>query len=241
MAKSFAAILFFALSAGIAAAGERPEQDVRERVAERFRDVDASQVFSAPIPGFVEVRHGGEVVYVSRDGETMLRGDIIRLSSGENLTEERRAELRKAMLAEIPSRQSIVFRGEKVETTITVFTDIDCGYCRKLHRGVGRLNGNGIAVRYLFYPRSGPGTASWRKAEHVWCSEDSRDALTRAKAGEPVTATGCGSTPVEEHYRLGRAVGVSGTPTIVTESGELIRGYMPPDRLIEKIRQLEGA
>ncbi len=107
-----------------------------------------------------------------------------------------------------------------------MFTDIDCGYCRKLHREIADYNDKGIRVRYLFFPRSGPATASWFKAEEVWCAEDRNSALTTAKAGGMVESDDCGATPVPQHYELGRTFGIQGTPAIIADTGELIPGYV---------------
>ena len=110
-----------------------------------------------------------------------------------------------------------------------MFTDVDCQYCRKLHSDMAELNKLGVRVRYMFYPRTGPNTESWRKAEVVWCSADRNDALTRAKAGAQLDMNKtCGPTPVAREYALGQSIGVRGTPAIVTESGDFISGYMPP-------------
>jgi thiol:disulfide interchange protein DsbC len=115
-----------------------------------------------------------------------------------------------------------------------VFTDIDCGYCRKLHSEIASYNARGITVRYLSFPRAGPNSPSFNRAASVWCSEDRNDALTRAKAGENVPARKC-DNPVSEHYNLGVAMGVRGTPAILLESGALMPGYMPANKLVREL------
>jgi thiol:disulfide interchange protein DsbC len=123
-----------------------------------------------------------------------------------------------------------------------VFTDVDCGYCRQLHRDIDTLTALGIEVRYLSYPRTGPNTESWTKAEHVWCAKDRGTALTEAKRGADVPSTpGCTATPVAAQYELGRSVGVSGTPAIFAETGEELGGYLPPAALFERLEQLVEA
>ena len=125
---------------------------------------------------------------------------------------------------------------------MTVFTDVDCSYCRKLHSEIAEYNRLGIRVRYVFYPRSGPGTESWRKAEAVWCSSDRQAALTLAKSGKelPVNAS-CGPTPVARTYALGQELGMRGTPGIFTEHGDYFAGYYGPERLLQKLKELEAA
>jgi thiol:disulfide interchange protein DsbC len=125
---------------------------------------------------------------------------------------------------------------------MTVFTDVDCQYCRKLHSEIAEINKLGVRVRYVFFPRTGPGTESWHKAEAVWCSANRNEALTRAKQGAALDLKKtCGATPVDREYNLGLNIGVRGTPAIVTESGDLITGYLPPHELLQKIKELQVA
>jgi thiol:disulfide interchange protein DsbC len=121
-----------------------------------------------------------------------------------------------------------------VRHTITVFTDVECGYCRKLHSEIAQLNDRGVQVRYLAYPRAGPGTDDWAKMEAVWCSTDRKKAITDAKAGKAIKAAQC-STPIAKQYKLGEQLGVRGTPAIFTDSGEYIGGYLAPDQMVSKL------
>jgi thiol:disulfide interchange protein DsbC len=125
----------------------------------------------------------------------------------------------------------VSFGPANAEHTITVFTDVDCTYCRKLHQEMDQFNDQSIRVRYLFYPRHGPGSEGWKKADAVWCSEDQQAAMTRAKRGENIEGKDCGATPVASHYEMGNRVGVRGTPAILLESGQLISGYVPANEL----------
>jgi thiol:disulfide interchange protein DsbC len=123
-----------------------------------------------------------------------------------------------------------------------VFTDVDCAFCRKLHSQMAEINKLGVRVRYMFYPRTGPNTESWRKAEVVWCSADRNEALTKAKAGGQLDMNKtCGPTPVAREYALGQSIGVRGTPAIVTESGDFLNGYMPPRELLQAIKETQVA
>jgi thiol:disulfide interchange protein DsbC len=145
------------------------------------------------------------------------------------------------MINAVPESQMLIFSPKNPLYTITVFTDVDCGYCRKLHSEMAELNRLGVRVRYMFYPRTGPNTESWRKAEAVWCAADRNDALTRAKAGGPLDLSKtCGPNPVAREYALGQSIGVRGTPAIVTESGDYISGYLPPRDLVEQIKELQS-
>jgi thiol:disulfide interchange protein DsbC len=204
-----------------------------ERILTRFPELNAQDVRSTPIPGLYEIGVGAQVSYVTADGRYMIQGDLFDAETEENLTESRRVAVRLAAIEAVGESSMIVFEPKDVKHTITVFTDIDCGYCRKLHRQIDDYNARGIKVRYMFYPRSGPQTPSWFKAEEVWCAQDHNDALTQAKAGVEVESDDCGVTPVAQHYQLGRNIGIQGTPAIVIDSGEMIPGYVAPKELSE--------
>jgi thiol:disulfide interchange protein DsbC len=172
---------------------------------------------------------------VSTDGRFVLQGELYDLDSSENLTERTRAAARVDVLAAVDPANAIVFapRAENVKHRITIFTDIDCGYCRQFHREIDKVNALGVEVRYLFFPRTGPDTESWTKADRVWCAADRKAALTKAKLGGAVPEETCEATPVEEHYNLGHLVGVRGTPAVFSETGELLGGYLTPTELVE--------
>lgn len=211
-----------------------PKTDARAEIARRL-DLKPENIRPSPIPGLYEVHSGAEVGYVSIDGRYYVDGDVFDMQTRDNLTERRRQQGRLALLARVSDADAIVFAPSgPARHTLTVFTDVDCAYCRRLHQEIDELNRLGIRVRYLAYPRSGPDTDSWRKAEAVWCSADRRDALTRAKRGENVKAPRCES-PIDTHYALGREIGIKGTPGIITDQGEYIAGYMPAARLAEHL------
>ena len=221
---ALALLLFFA-APGVH--GDTPQ----ERLAKKFPGVSAEDIRSTPVDGLWEVAVGTQVVYLSDDGRYLFRGELQDLQTGTNLTDARQSTMRAELMGRVDESRMIVFSPEKPKHTVTVFTDIDCGYCRKLHQEMQAMNDLGIKVRYAFYPRSGPGSASWSKAEAVWCSPDRNGAMTRAKAGQNVTAPDCGNTPVADQYRLGNDMGVRGTPAILTDDGTMLPGYVPADRL----------
>jgi len=210
-------------------------------VAARIPGAVVQNLRATPIPGLYELRQGGDVVYVTADGRYGFSGDIYRLADKANLTEQRRRALRLELINAVPESSMVVFSPPQPKYTVTVFTDVDCGYCRELHKQIAEYNRLGVKVRYLFFPRTGPDTDSWHKAEQVWCSTDQRAALTQAKQGQPLVAKACKPNPVERDYELGRTIGLEGTPGIITESGELLPGYAPPDVLVQELeRSLKG-
>jgi len=222
-----------ALPVVLTATGAFAEELTPEQLAGQLNGIEASDISDSPVAGVYQVAVGSSVAYVTKDGRYIIRGDIFDAATSANLTEETRAQARVEMLNSVDPNSMIVFKPAKgeVKHTITVFTDVDCGYCRQFHREIDKVTALGIEVHYLFYPRTGPNTESWTKAEHVWCAKDHNAALTRAKLGGEVPEASCGSTPVGEHYALGQRVGVRGTPAIFNETGELIGGYLPPNVL----------
>ena len=208
---------------------------VRADLAARYPSLKPESVTEGPIPQLFEIKQGSVIAYVTRDGRYLVQGEVIDLFEQRNLTVESANKGRLGVLADITEESSIVFGPENPGHTVTVFTDIDCTFCRKLHREIDSYTEQGIAVRYMLYPRSGPSTRSWEKAEEVWCADNRQDALTAAKNDQPLPAAECDAGIVAEHFALGQAVGLSGTPAIVTETGELIGGYVPAAQLAKRL------
>ncbi|MEO8672542.1 MAG: DsbC family protein [Tahibacter sp.] len=194
-------------------------------------------VSKSTLPGFSEVVTGGQVVYVSNDGKYLLQGSLFDMSTKKDLTEARLAGLRKDLIDKVPTSKRIVFSPKNPKYTVSVFTDIDCGYCRKLHTDIAKYNEQGIAVEYLWFPRSGLGTPSYDKAVSVWCATDRNKAFSDAKAGQEPKAAKC-DNPVAEEFELGQRVGVNGTPTVIAPDGTQIGGYLPPEAMRQRLDSL---
>jgi thiol:disulfide interchange protein DsbC len=208
-----------------------PVQPDLSRLQSLLGEEKPDSVKPTAIPGLYEVMLKSKIIYLSQDGRFVIQGDLIDLKERTNVTEARLDTQRSKALAAIGEDQMVVFApAGPAKHTITVFTDIDCAYCRKFHQEMADYNRNGIKVRYLMYPRAGIGSDSYNKAVAVWCSPDRRDAITRAKRGEAIEQKSC-PNPVKEQYELGQALGVRGTPTIILEDGQLIPGYVPAARL----------
>jgi len=222
--------LLLLLSAVWLPANAEEGADPRAEIAGLVPGLTKEDVRPSEIDGLYEVALGSQIVYVTADRRYLIRGDIVDLETNSSVTEARRSGLRLTEMSSLPEQQMVIFGPEDAAHTITVFTDIDCTYCRKLHGGINQINARGSRVRYVFYPRIGPGSESWAKADAVWCSKDRQSALTRAKNGEEIDSKTC-STPVAEHYALGNKIGVRGTPAILMEDGELLPGYVPAAEL----------
>ena len=213
------------------------ESIVRARLAERLPAMPVTSVAPTPVAGiyFVEVQDGS-VLYADAAGTHVIAGDMYALteSGPVNLAEVGRRERRSGLLAGVDVADMIVFTPKETKAVINVFTDVDCGYCRKLHQERAELAEYGIELRYLAYPRAGIESQTYENMVSAWCAVDRQDALTRLKQGDAVAAKTC-ENPVAEQYELGALVGVEGTPTLVTPSGELIPGYLPAAELAQKL------
>jgi len=231
-----AGIAFAQLKMGAAPA---PASDavLRAAVLKAIPGVKIESVNPSVIPGYREVAISGKVVYVSVDGKYLMQGSLVELSTRDNLTAASEGVLRRGTLNAVGPERRIVFGPANPKHRVTVFTDIDCGYCRKLHSEMADFNKAGIAIEYLFFPRAGVGSESFQDAVSVWCSADRRKALTDAKAGKPTPKKTC-ANPVAEDYELGRRIGVDGTPAIYAADGTQIGGYLSPQDMLQRLDRI---
>jgi thiol:disulfide interchange protein DsbC len=218
----------------LASADSKAQQEITKSLGTIFPGLSPDSISPSPMEGVSEVLIGPRLLYVSNDGKYLLQGSLIDLKTRTDISEERRNGIRIDALNKLGEDKMIVFPATEPKHTITVFTDIDCGYCRKLHGEIGKYNDLGITVRYLMFPRAGIKSASYDKAVTVWCNKDQQDALTRAKAGENLPTASC-DNPVSDEYELGQLLGVRGTPAIIMEDGTMLPGYVPADRLAKAL------
>jgi thiol:disulfide interchange protein DsbC len=213
-------------------AGAEITDAVRKTIAQRLPGLTINSVSASPLPGVLEVSYDGGVIYVSRDARYAITGSLVDLDTRENLTDNVLAGQRIQILADVPENRMIIYEpADQVKHTITTFTDIDCPFCRKMHREMAEMNALGIRVRYMLFPRAGIPSASYEKAVSVWCAPDQRLAMSRAKAGEIPEKRAC-ENPVAEHMALARRLGLTGTPFTITETGRVIAGYRPAQELL---------
>jgi thiol:disulfide interchange protein DsbC len=212
-------------------------QKIHERI-EKELGQKVTSVTESVIPGLYEVVVPPKVFYLTADGRYLVAGDIVDLEQRVNLSDNTRTNARLDVIKSLDESSMIVFAPKEVKHTITVFTDIDCGYCRKLHSEIDSYNKLGIKVRYMAYPRAGIGSPSYDKAVSVWCAEDKAKALTTAKSGGNVPQKTC-DNPVEKQFELGQELGVNGTPALMLENGQIYPGYAPADKLITVLEQVK--
>ncbi|CAH9049560.1 Thiol:disulfide interchange protein DsbC [Pseudoalteromonas holothuriae] len=211
-----------------------------EPIAESFAKLGiiVNSVEGSPIPGLKTVLTNKGVLYASPDGKYLMQGNMINLETRTNVTENALSGVRKEGVSQYQDSM-IVYKAENEKHQITVFTDITCGYCRKLHRELDDYLSAGITVKYLAYPRGGLRGSGYEDLRNVWCAKDAAQALTDAKAGQDVAKVENCSAPVAEHYQLGQSFGLSGTPAIILDDGTLIPGYQPAAEL-SKMLNAEG-
>ncbi|MCG6898255.1 MAG: DsbC family protein [Thiocapsa sp.] len=236
------ALVFVALMSAASALSASPEKAIRDALSKIVPDIEIDSVSASPVPGLYEVMVGTQLMYVTADGRYFVDGRIVDLKTRADLTEPRLSEVRKRLVDGVGESQMVVFGPADAKHTVTVFTDVECGYCRKLHSQIDEYAKEGIRVRYLFFPRAGQGSPSYTEAVSVWCAGDpgaQREAMTAVKAGKSIPAKTC-KNPVDAHMDLGSQLGLRGTPAIVTETGELIPGYVEPKRLAAQLNGMSG-
>ena len=225
------------LAASHSAVAQDDYSVVEERIRALAPNVKSIAISETPIEGILMAQVQGDIVYVTSDGQYLIQGRVINMDTREDLTEVAKAELRREVIASVDTSKQITFAPEDPAHELMVFTDIDCGYCRKLHAQIEEYNANGIAIHYMAFPRAGIGSRSYEKAVSVWCADDQQAAMTLAKAGSDPDPEQC-DNPIAEQYQLGQSLGVTGTPALMTPTGQLIPGYVPPEQLRERLDKM---
>ena len=224
---------------------ELSPEAIKSLLEEKLPGIEVSSVEPSPKEGIYQVFYNGQILYVSTDGQFLFTGNLLGLAEDEpvNHTEAavfaKAAELspqRAATIASIKEEDMVVFKADnKEEYVVTVFTDVDCAYCRKLHKEVPQLNARGITIRYLAFPRAGIGSSAYDKLVSVWCADDRQLAMNNAKLKRQFSAKSC-TNPVASQYQLTRDFGLSGTPALIMPDGELIAGYVPFEELHKHLK-----
>lgn len=225
------------LAVSVTAQAEDDYSAIEERIRTLAPSATSIAISETPMEGVLMVQIGGDIVYASADGRYLIQGRVIDMETREDLTEGAKAEVRREVLASVDTSKQIAFEPESTDHELMVFTDIDCGYCRKLHAQMAEYNEQGISIRYMAFPRAGIGSRSYEKFVSVWCADDQQEAMTQAKAGADPDPMQC-DNPIEEQYQLGIELGVTGTPALLTADGKLIPGYVPPEQLRQRLDKM---
>lgn len=239
--------VLFALTTGHAVRAEEDGiEKLRAHIAEIDPDFEAEDIRATPIDGLYEVVSGASVFYMTGDGEFLVRGQLIDLDDDRNLTAERRLELVHRRVESLGEGSMLVYppKNGPAQHTITVFTDTTCSYCQQLHRGLLQMiEQHPVKVRYLMYPRAGLQARAADTLRNVWCAADPRQALTDAKAGRSVPRRDADcETPIEEHFRVAREIGVNGTPyMLIDDDGPIVPGHRENEELLKMMGLESGS
>lgn len=221
------AITVFGLTMSVAKADEVA---IRQSIAKSMPSIKVDSVTPSAVKGLYELTIGANLYYVSEDGKYLLQGHLVDIAAKKDLTEEKLNEARKSAILKMGVANMIVFKPKIAKYTVTIFTDIDCGYCRKLHSELDQYLAQGITIQYMFFPRAGKDSDSYNKAVSVWCANDRNAALTAAKKDQNIPSKTC-DNPVDKHMQLAAEFDVKGTPMIISENGNVYPGYLPATQL----------
>ena len=237
--KIFSFLIILIFSTGCSANSSDNIQEieaVKRKLAEILpNEINLISIQETDLNGFFEVNFEGiEPLYVSSDGNYLISGDIYLITKDGlvNKSEARRDYQRKTLIKGLNKSELITFEPRQINHNIFVFTDVDCGYCRQFHNQIDEYLELGIRVNYLAYPRAGIGSEPFNKISSAWCNEDPNYSLTLLKQGQDIQTKLCEDNPVEKHFNLGNTIGVQGTPSIITDEGKMIPGYLPPQDLL---------
>ena len=212
---------------------------VRERIAESLPGLEITGVAETPIGGLFELIVDGQIYYVNENADYLLDGSLIELQTRTNVTEGRLGGIQNSLIEALGEENMLIYEpSEPSERSITVFTDISCGYCRRLHEEIDALLEEGVRVRYLLFPRGGMGSQGHKDLESVWCAEDPQAAMTAAKAGARIEPATC-ENPIASHVALAEQVGLRGTPLIYLDTGVRVPGYREPEVLATMVNEAE--
>lgn len=215
---------------------------IKTQVQTAFPDLVVDKIEKSPVSGLYQLSAGPMILYASNDGRYLLAGDVLDLEKrleDRNVTEVARRDLRMSLLKHIQSKEMIVYHPKETKGSVTIFTDTDCGYCRKLHADIAKLVDRGIEVRYLAFPRAGAGSTTYNQMVSIWCAKDRTKAMNSVMNGDSIESLTCKNT-IDNQFDLGRKFGVSGTPTLVFADGTLWGGYLPADKLVSEAIKHNG-
>jgi thiol:disulfide interchange protein DsbC len=216
------------------------EEQIKDSIKNILPDgTKIESIEPTPIKDMFAVYYGDlQPIYVTKDGSFFIYGDIYKINNNSisNFTEDSISQKRKSILSEIPSNELISFKSDNEKFSVIVFTDVDCGYCRKLHNQIEEYNKLGISIHYAAFPRSGMGTSAFTKMVGAWCSANPKDSISKLKNNKNLDLSFCDTQPVSKQYIIGQKLGVNGTPAIFSMDGVMFPGYIEPEELLLKLK-----
>jgi thiol:disulfide interchange protein DsbC len=235
--------LWLALFAGQVVADDVVDAsaDVKQKLVAQVPELKDATITPTDVAGIYSVQQGAFVFYTSSDAKYVFRGQLLSLADKRNVTEEAIMAFREAEFNKLEDKDTMVYmpKGGKYSHTITVFTDVDCPYCHKLHALLPEILAAGIRVRYVFFPRAGLDTPSFNKAVHAWCNQQQPGVLEAMMKGEaPAKLMTC-PNPIAKHLALATSLGLQGTPSILLSNGTLIPGFVQAKDLIDMVNSIK--
>jgi thiol:disulfide interchange protein DsbC len=218
-----------------ASAGDAEIAELKQALSKRLPQFEVTYIDTTPIDGVYQVIIGGQVIYMTGDARYMIDGNLVDLATKKNYSEDAMSVIRLSEIEKLGEKEMVVYTPETIRHTITVVTDIDCPYCRRLHSEMDQYMAGGVKVRYIFMPLKGEG--DYRTTVSVWCAKDQNEALDMAKAGAELEAKDC-DNPIDEHLKVARNLGVRGTPAIILQNGSMLPGYVPASKLVTELDNL---
>lgn len=225
------------------AGGALSVEALKQMLEEKLPGLQVDEIEPSPAKGYYQVFYAGELMYISENGQFIFTGNMLELTDERPINhsqraivelDRKRAPMRAEVLAQVDESDMVIFEAPQEKYQVTIFTDVDCAYCRKLHKEIPQLNKSGVTVRYMAYPRAGIGSAAYRKLVSVWCAEDKLAAMDDAKLRRKFGNMEC-KNPIAAQLNLVRKFNLSGTPAVIMDNGEIIGGYLPANELIRLI------
>jgi thiol:disulfide interchange protein DsbC len=238
MNKIYLSLLSFAL---LSCAGENNNFSVIEEKLSQIipAELEIDSIQRSEVENFYEIElSDNSFFYVEENAQYLFLGDIYKLGENEliNISQQKKFSSSQEMLKKINPESLISFTPELIKYKIYVFTDVDCGFCRKFHNQIGAYLNEGIQINYLAFPRSGVESETYKKMTTAWCSDDRQKVLTGLKNDEVFDQIDCVDNPIKEHYQLAKSIDIQGTPTIISSTGLTIPGFIEAKEIVEYLK-----
>jgi thiol:disulfide interchange protein DsbC len=238
MNKIYLSLLSFAL---LSCAGENNNFSVIEEKLSQIipAELEIDSIQRSEVENFYEIElSDNSFFYVEENAQYLFLGDIYKLGENEliNISQQKKFSSSQEMLKKIHPESLISFTPELIKYKIYVFTDVDCGFCRKFHNQISAYLNEGIQINYLAFPRSGVESETYKKMTTAWCSDDRQKVLTGLKNDEVFDQIDCVDNPIKEHYQLAKSIDIQGTPTIISSTGLTIPGFIEAKEIVEYLK-----
>jgi thiol:disulfide interchange protein DsbC len=231
-----AAAALIACSASSAQVSISPEA-VLQKLKTTFVNTPFTEVRATPISGIYEVLMGKDIAYTDATGRYFMFGNVMDMQTQRNLTQERRSEINKVDVSTLKLGDAIKTVKGDGKRVLYVFSDPECGYCKRLEPTLQQLNN--VTIYTFLFPILGE--KSNKSAKSVWCAADRNKAWGdyMLRSG-PLLQAEC-ETPIQRNVALGTSLGITGTPTLISGSGRMQPGAIPLEKIEELLAETGAA